>query len=143
MPWRPFIKYPNYENLRPIGSRCYYIITITLSFKKKSERGKRGIPAILVGFIERIDGYRVWNSREEKLNTTKDVCFVNEQVILSKTPTTTDTNFHIQKKGEENSPVQMNDSEEEFPLSPFNDSKERNLNEIKLPPETNLISRNY
>ena len=77
---------PNYKNLRPFGSRCYF-------YKKFIERSKfspRGFEGIMLGYTERIDGYRVLEVGTQTIHVTKDVRFINEKAVPREIATNVD-----------------------------------------------------
>ena len=62
----------NISKLQPFGTRCY--------FYNKNIRDKwsvRGIEAVLVGYGERMDSFRIWQPGTSKVIVKKDPIFVD------------------------------------------------------------------
>ena len=105
---------PNLKILHPFGARRYY-------YDHKHNKAlwtNRGTPAILVGYTERIDGYRVWNPREKKLYKTKDVCFIRPTDIRTQWSPTENSDFSIQESTQPITPDDENDNEEQSKEKP-------------------------
>ena len=69
---------PKYANLRPFGSRCYF-------YDKDPQKAKfapRGYEGIMLGYTERIDGYRVLEVGTQTIHLTKDVRFIDDTLPI-------------------------------------------------------------
>ena len=142
MPSRPVIKYPPTMKISALlGPAAIILLQSSFPSKKKSKRGKRGIPAILVGFIERIDA--IESGTQERKSSIRPEMFASlmsrqyfpkRQLLWIRTP--------IFKK-EKKTPLFKWTTAKRNPLYRTLRTQRRNLNEIKLPLDTNLISWNH
>lgn len=134
---------PNLSNLRPFGSRCYY-------YNQQLNRTKwtpRGIPGIMVGYTERVDGYRVWQPGSQKVILTKDVRFIDPPSFLTK-PSGVENSDFIETPSATplNSAAEHSDSEEERPPEVQNQSMSLRKRQDLKPPkkyETQLNESSY
>lgn len=73
---------PKLTNLRVFGTRCYF-------YNKdinKTKWSPRGIEGIMVGYTDRVDGFRIWKPGSRTIQITKDVVFLEGKSLYAHAP---------------------------------------------------------